>query len=268
MENNYLHGYSDYEQERLVLQADILSEYIYPNLNFDGIQTVLELGCGTGGQTIQLLKRYPNITITGIDVSEVQIEKAKANIAQYKEFDNRVSFTKGFVHELDSNVKFDAIFICWVLEHVSNTALLLEQAKVYLKPNGKIFITEVYNDSFDYAPRIASFDSYYKAFNSQQISLGGNPNMGVSLGALLVETGYANIKVKPAPFFLDKATATKRKLFFEYWFDLMLSAKDQLLANNYITAEQLKAFETDYAQIYTDENAYFFYSPIQAEATN
>ena len=81
MENKYLHGYSNTEQERLVLQADILSEYMYPNFDFSGVKTLLELGCGSGGQTQQMLKRYPYLKITGVDISSEQMKQAEQNFS-------------------------------------------------------------------------------------------------------------------------------------------------------------------------------------------
>ncbi len=266
MENKYLHGYSNTEQERLVLQADILSEYIYPNFDFSGVKTLLELGCGSGGQTQQMLKRYPYLKITGVDISSEQIKQAEQNFSSIPDWKDKVKWVCGSIEDVHFEEKMDAVFICWVLEHVSNPLEILKQAKNVLKPGGTIFITEVYNHSFDYAPRIASFDVYFKAYNQLQIDMGGNPYIGPKLGSLLVDADYKNIKVIPSPNFHDKSTPESRQFMFEYWFDLMKSAQEQLLKHNYLALSEIEAFEKEYIELYKDQNSFFYYCAFQAVA--
>jgi ubiquinone/menaquinone biosynthesis C-methylase UbiE len=266
MENKYLHGYSNQEQERLVQQADILSEYIYPNFDFSEVKTLLELGCGSGGQTLQLLKRNPHLQITGLDISSDQIKQAKHNFSLLPQWDKNVKWICGSLENIHFDEKMDAAFICWVLEHVSDPLELLKQAKNAIKPGGKIFITEVYNRSFDYAPRLDSFDTYYKAYNQLQIDLGGNPHIGPVLGNLLIDAGFKNVQIHPSINFHDKSSPQTRNFMFAYWFDLMKSAKDQLLNHNYLTLSEIEVFEKEYVEIYKDQNSFFYYCAFQAIA--
>lgn len=266
MENKYLHGYSDSEQERLIKQADILSDYIYPTFNFSNINTVLELGCGSGGQTQQLLKRNPHLKITAVDISQEQIDQAQHNFNALPQWKDNVKWVCGAIEDIQIEEKVDAVFICWVLEHVSNPLEILEQVKKKLKIGGKIYITEVYNRSFDYFPKISSFDNYFKAYNQLQIDMGGNPHIGVDLGNLLFDAGYKNIEVLPSNNFHDKTNSSSRQFMFEYWFDLMKSAKEQLIKSQYLSVSEIESFENDYQKIYQDDNAYFYYCAFQAIA--
>jgi ubiquinone/menaquinone biosynthesis C-methylase UbiE len=266
MENKYLHGYSEIEQERLVKQADILSQYIYPNFDFSEVNHLLELGCGSGGQTQQLLKRNPHLKITGLDISEEQISQAEHNFKSFPKWKENVKWICGSLETIHFEEKVDAVFICWVLEHVANPLELLKQAKKVIKPGGSIYITEVYNHSFDYQPRIPSFDDYFTKYNQLQLDMGGNPHIGPQLGNLLFDAGFEDIKVLPSPNFHDKSTPESRQFMFEYWFDLMKSAKVQLINHKYLTQNEWETFENEYETIYQVESAYFYYCAFQVIA--
>jgi SAM-dependent methyltransferase len=53
--------------------ADLAAE------RFDGVRSVLDLGCGPGEITCELARRRPDIQFTGLDHSDVGIERARAN---------------------------------------------------------------------------------------------------------------------------------------------------------------------------------------------
>ena len=61
-----LYGDKDYDQE---------SEYIFKHLVFKTNQSLLELGCGSGGHAEYLSKK--KINITGIDSSKTMVNIAK-----------------------------------------------------------------------------------------------------------------------------------------------------------------------------------------------
>jgi 2-polyprenyl-3-methyl-5-hydroxy-6-metoxy-1,4-benzoquinol methylase len=267
MENKYLHGYTDSEQQRLLQQAQILSNYIYPTFDFKGITNVLELGCGSGGQTLELLKRYPHLHITSLDISSEQINKAQMNLQNYPEFAHRVDFVVGEASSLIGQQEFEGIFICWVLEHTLQPIQILQNCQKLLIDGGQLYITEVYNRSFDYSPRIASFDHYFTAYNQLQYKLGGNPNIGIELGNLLNEAGFSSVLLKPSVNLHDANDLEVCHLMFEYWYNLMLSAEHQLRENGFLTEDDLFAFKADYAALYEAKNPYFYYCAMQAIAS-
>lgn len=54
-----------------------LADWGMSHLNVINHARIAELGCGGGRNTAELLKRYPEATVTALDYSEVSVEKAK-----------------------------------------------------------------------------------------------------------------------------------------------------------------------------------------------
>ena len=84
--SNYLHGYSKEEQDRLLHQAEMTENTIYQGIDFSDAKHVLEVGSGVGAQTEILLRRYPKLNLTCVDLNESQIQVA--NIEKHHQIDS------------------------------------------------------------------------------------------------------------------------------------------------------------------------------------
>ena len=100
---------------------------------------VLELGCGTGKNTVFLLQKAKHVT--GLDFSEKMLEKAKSKIKN-----RRVNFQYA-----DLNKKwpvpdyfFDLTTCNLTLEHIENLNFIFEQAYEKLKAGGIFFVCELH----------------------------------------------------------------------------------------------------------------------------
>src|SRR5437016_4594786 len=128
----YLHGYTKKEQQRLIDQAEFLEPYIYAGIDLEFKKNLLEVGCGVGAQTKILLRRFPKIQITGVDLSQAQLQTAKDYLKS--EIKNkRVKLFQQNAEQLNLPEKFDAAFICWFLEHVPDPLKVLQRVKKHLK---------------------------------------------------------------------------------------------------------------------------------------
>ena len=78
---NYVHGFDPEEQLRLKEQAEFLAPMVYKELDFSGCKQLLEVGSGVGAQTRILLERFPDLQITCVDYSAVQLAQARINLA-------------------------------------------------------------------------------------------------------------------------------------------------------------------------------------------
>src|SRR5579883_1627847 len=77
----YLHGYSDEERERLHRQARFLEPMVHDRLPFRRRRRLLEVGAGVGAETEILLRHFPDLRVTGIELNDEQIAEAQRYLA-------------------------------------------------------------------------------------------------------------------------------------------------------------------------------------------
>ena len=141
---NYVHGFNSEEQLRLKEQAEFLAPMVYKDVDFKECKQLLEVGSGVGAQTRILLEKFPNLQITCVDSSLLQLAQARINLAS---FGDRVRFVEQDACVLQLEERFDAAFVCWTLEHVSSPLQLLKGLRSHLHPGAQIYVTEVFNSS-------------------------------------------------------------------------------------------------------------------------
>ncbi len=260
---SYLHGYKAEEHERLENQANYLQEAIHETVDFSNRKSLLEIGCGTGAQGRVILEKFSELKYTGIDISTIQINKA-SKIFESIELKKRTSFKQITQNKFPlENNRFDSAFICWVLEHAKNPTQVIKETHRVLQKNAVLYVTEVYNRSFFLNTITPSILQYWNCYNEYQINNGGNPNIGIELGQILSNCGFKNISTKPLIIHVDKRNKKERFEALEYWRNLLLSAKQNLLTNNLIDQKLLANFKSDYEEIMKNEETIFFYSAIQ-----
>ena len=263
----YIHGFTAEEQVRLIYQNQVLSPMIYAHTDLSKCKRVLEIGCGVGAQMIEILKLYPGIHVTGLDISEVQIAKAKENLAASGFDPSQYELWLGEPEAIPEPAKkFDAVILVWVLEHVPDPGRLLESCKKYLKTHARIHLTEVYNRSFDLYPSRPSIRNFWEKMNDFQSQCGGQGNIGLQLGNLLKDAGYRNIRTISCPLFFDKAKTQQRGRFMEYWTSLMKSCTENMIKQGMITREEWAQVESDMLDLSKNPDTIFYYSWIQASA--
>jgi ubiquinone/menaquinone biosynthesis C-methylase UbiE len=265
----YLHGFSPVEQDRLRRQARFAEHTIYQNVNFSSSKKILEVGCGVGAQSEILLRRFPDIKLTAIDLSEKQLSAAKVSLASLAFAKDRYELMQMSGEDLKFEAEsFDGAFLCFVLEHVPDPRRVLSEVRRVLSPGGVVYITEVLNSSFFLDPYSPNVWKYWMAFNDYQYDQKGDPFMGAKLGNLLMQNGYRNIETEVKTWFLDNRYPQKRKEIIEFWSELLMSASEQLLSAGYVDQETIDGMKKEMKVVANDPNAVFFFSFIQAKARN
>jgi ubiquinone/menaquinone biosynthesis C-methylase UbiE len=265
----YLHGFSPVEQERLRSQARFAEHTVYQNVNFSSTKKLLEVGCGVGAQSEILLRRFPDLHLTGIDLSDKQLAAAKESLSKLSYATNRYNLQQMNAEKLTFTTEnFDGAFLCFVLEHVPDPRRVLSEVRRVLSPGGIIYVTEVLNSSFFLDPYSPNTLKYWMAFNDYQYDQKGDPFMGAKLGNLLMQIGFRNIETEVKTWFLDNRHPQKRKEMIDFWSELLMSASDQLVAANYVTQETVDGMKKEMSVVASDPNAVFFFSFIQAKAKN
>lgn len=111
--------------------------YNFLNLNAKNSE-ILDYGCGVG-PTIEKVIKFGPKKITGIDISDVSITKAK------KKFANDISRVELLVDNCEStsfaNNKFDIVYGLGILHHLQFSKCINEILRI-LKPGGKLLFIE------------------------------------------------------------------------------------------------------------------------------
>ncbi|OBU88234.1 class I SAM-dependent methyltransferase [Chromobacterium subtsugae] len=262
----YIHGFSAAEQARLVRQARFSEAMVYRDVDFSGVERLLEVGCGVGAQTEILLRRYPELAITGIDFSQRQLAVARQRL-QGSPYHERVRLQHMDAEDLDfAPASFDAAFLCWILEHVHAPERVLAEVRRVLKPGARLYATEAMNASFFLAPYSPNLQQYWLAFNDHQLSVGGDPFVGAKLGNILQRLGFRQVETQVKTWHLDSREPHRRQLVLDYWTELLLSAADQLIEAGRVDSQLVETMTRELRQLRSDPELVFFYSFMQASA--
>ena len=263
----YLHGYSDDERERLHRQARFLEPMVHDRLPFRRRKRLLEVGSGVGAQTEILLRHFPEIHVTGVEIHDAQIAEAKRFLATVPWATGRYDLVKGDASRLEfAPESFDSAFLCWVLEHVKDPARVLGEVRRVLAPGAPVVCSEVLNATFFLDPYSPDTLRYWMAFNDHQLSLGGDPFIGAKLGNLLLSIGFRDITTDVRTFHLDNRAPAERAEFLDYWSELLLSGAPALLAANKVSQAVVDGMTAELERVARDPNSVFFYSFVQARA--
>ena len=158
-----------YSKKNYKAEANLISQIIKkfhtPNIK------ILDIGCGTGEHTLELLKK--GYKVTGIDFSNEMLKIAKKKLLSNKLYSNNLFNLNAYdVNKLE--VKFNVILMMFnVIGYLDDVHFFFEKLKDCLEPNALIF--------FDYwsekavkknPPKTTKKDFLYKDFKATRISKG------------------------------------------------------------------------------------------------
>ncbi|HEY8039262.1 MAG TPA: methyltransferase domain-containing protein [Polyangiaceae bacterium] len=266
-EHGYLHGYRPEERERLHRQARFLEPMVHDRLPFRRRRHLLEVGCGVGAQTEILLRHFPDIHVTGIDINDEQLAEARRFLGTVPWATGRFDIRKMDAEKLELEPEsFDSAFLCWVLEHVPSPPRVLGEVRRVLAPGAPIVCSEVLNATFFIDPYSPDTLRYWMAYNDRQIDVGGDPFVGAKLGNLLSSVGFRDVVTDVKTFHLDNRAPGERAEFLAYWTELLLSGAPELLAAGKVSEDVVDGMTRELDRVARDPNSVFFYSFIQARA--
>jgi ubiquinone/menaquinone biosynthesis C-methylase UbiE len=264
----YIHGFSASEQARLQRQARMFETRLFSSIDYTDARRLLEVGCGVGAQTEILLRRFPELHVTGIDRSPAQLAAAEHNLAAVSWCNARYTLQQADATDLPFEERsFDAAYLCWVLEHMPDPARVLGEVRRVLSPGAVVYITEVLNSSFFLEPYSPHLLRYWLAFNDYQYDSGGDPFIGAKLGNLLLAGGYRDVTTEVKSFHLDNRQPARRKQMIAFWQEVLLSAAEQLLAAEKVDQATVEGMQRELHAVRNDPDAVFFFACVQARAS-
>ena len=173
------------------------SDTCYPPMS-----VVLEVGCGTGAQTVALAQSSPGARIISIDISADSLAEAKARVGA-ADIAN-VEFLEADIFALPfSPDSFDHVFVCFVLEHLSRPREALAALKKLLRPGGTITAIEGDHGSAYFHPDSEAARTAIGCLIELQRAAGGNALIGRELYPLLDHAGFAAVTVSPRMVYVD-----------------------------------------------------------------
>ncbi len=103
-------------------------------------------------------------------------------------------------------------------------------------------------------------------FNDYQYENAGDPFVGAKFGNFLMSLGFQDIKTEVKTWHYDNRFPDKRKETIDFWTDLLMSGKEQLIRENVIDEKLAEAAHEELKAVANDPDAVFFYSFVQASA--
>ncbi len=108
--------------------------------------TVLEIGCGTGWNLIEIARKYPDAMLYGFDVSEVMLETASRKVAKAG-LQNRITLAVGDATAFSGTGifgvrSFDRVVASYVLSMIPDWTAAMARSTAHLAPGGSIHIVD------------------------------------------------------------------------------------------------------------------------------
>lgn len=183
------------ELRRLEYQAKMNWKKELRNLELFGLKDgmrVLEVGSGPGFITELLLKAFPNIKITALEIDPNMINVSQKRL---KEYSDRIHFVnESLLKNNLSSEKFDFVLVRYVYQHLSDLSRATSEIYRMLKPGGKVVITDVDNDIWGVTyPELKMMPQLNSALSNFQGSNGGDRFIGRKLLKLLKGKGFINL---------------------------------------------------------------------------
>jgi SAM-dependent methyltransferase len=200
----YVHGYDPRESVRLQDQAGTLTDLLHHDTFYPPGSLVLEAGCGTGAQTVTLARNSPGARFISIDISVESLAEAEAKAGAAGL--TNVQFRQGDVFALPfAPGSFDNVFVCFLLEHLSQPGEALAVLNDLLRPGGTITAIEGDHGSAYFYP---DSDAAHRAIECQvemQRRAGGDASIGRRLFPLLLAAGFEGVTVSPRMVYVDSS---------------------------------------------------------------
>jgi len=199
---DYVHGYSAREGIRLSDQASALADLLHADTRYAPGSRVLEVGCGTGAQTVILAGRNPGAQFVSIDVSEESLAEARRQV-QLTGCRNVSLVQADFFRLPFQSSCLDHVFVCFVLEHLKDPAGALKALMGSLRPGGSLTVIEGDHGSAYFHPASEQARRAIQCLIDLQQQAGGDSLIGRRLYPLLVQAGYRDVHVAPLVAYAD-----------------------------------------------------------------
>src|SRR2546430_13328420 len=186
-------------------QAGSVVRLLHEDTRFPRGARVLEVGCGTGAQTVSLARNSPGAQIVAFDHSTASLARAIDRVASAGLSNVEFLHADLFALPFDA-ASFDHIFICFVLDHLANPVEALLLVKRLLKPGGTVPVFEDDHGSAYFHPDSEIAQRAIACQVELQRRAGGEDRIGRPPDSPLLQSRHYRPARNPPGVFLVAAT--------------------------------------------------------------
>jgi len=255
----YIHGESDEESARLIEQAEILAPWVLDDLDLSGVARLVEIGVGVGAETRLYWRRWPEVRVTGVDLSWHQLERARV-VLREEMAAGAVSLTRASAAQLPfADGTFDAALSIWVLEHVPDPPAVMRECARCLVPGGRFLAQEVYNTSFYLEPRRPIIGRYFQALSELQREGGGHPDIAARLPSWAERAGLRVDRFQWKGVHVDARDRAECVRLIRYFEGICRSAEPQIRAAGAFPVGEIESVWAAFDEVVADPDALLSY---------
>lgn len=196
-------------------------------------EIVLDAGCGIGGSSIWLAKKM-GCKVTGISLSEKQVNTAKA-LAVKEGVEQLANFySKDFTHTEFADESFD---IVWAIEsvcHANDKSAFLKEAFRILKKGGRLIMADFFKKENLQGKDAEQIQQWAHGWAVEDFSAREEFEKQLS------QTGFSNVQIEDASSAIKRST---KRLFRSYYIGAVLGFLYRIL-NRKATSQGKKNIDT------------------------
>jgi SAM-dependent methyltransferase len=193
MTENYIHGFSESEQQRLTLMQSILNDAELEAIDLQGVRSILDVGSGLGQLTRAFARAASSgARVIGVERDERQLREAESQAVAAGE-DELVEFRQGEAETLPlaegERGTFDLVHARFLLEHVSDPLAVVREMVAAARVGGRLVLLDDDHELLRFWPPCPRVEEVWRVYWESYRARGRDPLVGRRLAGLLHEAG-------------------------------------------------------------------------------
>jgi ubiquinone/menaquinone biosynthesis C-methylase UbiE len=209
------------------------ARYLVPHLTPG--QRILDVGCGPGSLTADIVAHAPGCEMQAIDASPDVIALATAHHGAV------ASFATGDVYAIDApDATFDVVHAHQVLQHLDDPVAALREMRRVTRPGGVVAARDADYGAMTWAPAAPLLERWMGIYQAMTATNGHDANTGRHLLGMARAAGFADVDATASIWCFADPDA--REWWSEIWADRVLqsSYREHALAQGLTTEGELE----------------------------